>query len=69
MPQTHSLQIFGIIPFVKLQTLNSVTDKNDEKWDEKQNNLSFFGWVVVFLSVASQRGYPENLQIVCLCLK
>ena len=69
MPQTHSLQIFGINPFVKLQTLNSETDKNDEKWDEKQNNLSFFGWVVVFLSVASQRGCPENWQIVCLCLK
>ena len=41
MTQTHNLHIFGVVPFVKLQ--NNTEQLNDEKGDEKGNNLSFFG--------------------------
>ena len=41
-------QIFGEIPFVKLQDDKSETVKNDEKWSEKLNHLSVSGWAMLF---------------------
>ena len=39
------MQISGVIPFIKLQKQylsNSLTAKNDEKWDVELNHLSVF---------------------------
>ena len=35
--------------------------KNDEKWNEKRNNLCKFGWAVLFFSVKLRYGYVTQL--------
>ena len=55
--QTHSLQILGVIAFVKptkWHLNNGLVVKNDENWDEKRNNFCFVCLsYVVCLSSAS----------------
>ena len=51
----HNLQIFGGIPFIKLQNdtytavkcFKNKTKKNDENWDGKLNHFSVLGWAVL----------------------
>ena len=52
--------IFGVIPFVKLQlgyktTLKQQLNGQKQKWSEKLNHVSVFGWAVVFLSSACSK--------------
>ena len=40
----HNMQIFRVIPFIKLQ--NDKQQLNGEKWDGEQIHLSSFGWAM-----------------------